>query len=118
MLAAFLGLGRFWYLTFADYPLREIGVLLVIWACPGLVVPAIIVMSSGSFALGTLLPRLTMIVKVMIMAVWFFGALVLFILLRDASYAASFNLPSWYINGDPSGAGIALGCYDGLQQSG
>jgi hypothetical protein len=110
VLVACLSLGWFWHLTFADYPMPEIGVLLAIWA--GLIVPTTIVVSGLSFALGTLLPRLTIPVKVALMAAWFVGAQVPFTLFGDASHSASFSLPVWYINWDPTGTGIALGLFN------
>lgn len=66
---ALLGMGWFWHLTFTDYPMPEISVLLAIWA--SIIAPATIVVSSLSFALGTLLPRLTTLVKVALMVAWF-----------------------------------------------
>jgi hypothetical protein len=110
MLVTLLSLGWYWHFTFADYPMPEIGVLLVIWA--GLIVPTTIVVSGLSFALGTLLPRLTILVKVALMAIWFVAAQVPFALFGDASHSASFSLPAWYINWDPTSTGIALGLFN------
>jgi ABC-type transport system involved in multi-copper enzyme maturation permease subunit len=109
MLAALLGMGGLWHLTVADYPVPEIGNLMVIWV--GVIASATIVVSSLSFALGTLLPRLTMLVKIVIMAAWLLGSEVNSIVLGDASHGATFSLPAWYINWDPTSEGIALGLF-------
>jgi hypothetical protein len=109
-LVALLGMGWFWHLTFTDYPMPEIGVLLAIWA--GLIVPATIVVSGLSFVFGTLFPRLTILVKVAIMVAWFVVAEMPFAQLDDASHSASFSLPAWYVNWDPTGTGIALGLFN------
>ncbi|BCL79156.1 hypothetical protein ccbrp13_16210 [Ktedonobacteria bacterium brp13] len=117
-LAALLGMGLFLHLTItghplprignhiADYPLPETGFLMVIWV--GVIASAAVLVSSLSFALGTLLPRLTMLVKIVIMAAWFLGSQVPSILF---SHAANFSLPAWYINWDPTSEGIALGLF-------
>ncbi|GCE09166.1 ABC transporter permease [Dictyobacter aurantiacus] len=109
-LVALLGMGWFWHLKFADYPMPDIGVLLAVWG--GLIVPATIVVSGLSFALSTLLPRLTILVKVALMVAWFVGAEMPFIQFGDASHSASFSLPAWYVNWDPTGTGIALGLFN------
>jgi ABC-type transport system involved in multi-copper enzyme maturation permease subunit len=109
MLAAILGLGWLWHLTVTDYPAPEVGTLLVIWV--GVIASATIVVSSLSFALGTMLPRLTMLVKIVILLAWFVGTEVIFIVFGDASHAANFSLPAWYINWDPTSDGIALGLF-------
>jgi hypothetical protein len=109
MLAALLGMGWLWHLTVTDYPVPEIGNLMVIWV--GIIASATIVVSSLSFALGTLLPRLTTLVKIVILVAWFVGSEVISILLGDASHAANFSLPAWYLNWDPTSEGIALGLF-------
>jgi ABC-type transport system involved in multi-copper enzyme maturation permease subunit len=110
MLAALLGMGWLWHLTVTDYPLPEIGTLIVIWV--GIIASATIVVSSLSFALGTLLPRLTTLVKIVILVAWFVGTEVISILLDTASHAATFSLPAWYLNWDPTSEGIALGLFN------
>jgi hypothetical protein len=65
--------------------------------------PATILLSSLSFALGTLLPRLSMLIKIIILLGWFVGALILPIGLRDTTP------PAWYANWDPTSAVTALG---------
>jgi len=106
LLAAILGTGLFLHLTITDYPLPEIGNLLVIWI--GMVASATVLVSSLSFALGTLLPRLTTLVKIALLVAWFVGVQMISIVLGQASHAANFSLPAWYIHWDPTSEGIAL----------
>jgi ABC-type transport system involved in multi-copper enzyme maturation permease subunit len=120
-LAAILGMGLFLHLTItghplqrignhiADYPLPQIGSLMIIWV--GMIAPATMVVSSLSFALGTLLPRLTTLVKIVIMAAWFLGSQVPSILFSTASHAVNSSLPAWYIHWDPTSEAIALGLF-------
>ena len=122
MLAAILGMGLFLHLTItghllqrignhiADYPLPQIGSLMIIWV--GIIASATIVVSSLSFVLGTLLPRLTTLVKIVILVAWFVGSEIPSILLNQNSHAANFSLPAWYINWDPTSVGIALGLFN------
>jgi ABC-type transport system involved in multi-copper enzyme maturation permease subunit len=110
LLAALLGMGLFLHLTITDYPLPEIGTLLVIWV--GMIASATVLVSSLSFALGTLLPRLTTLVKIAILLAWFLGSQVLSIVFGNASHAANFSLPAWYIHWDPTSTGIALGLFN------
>ncbi len=110
LLAALLGMGLFLHLTITDYPLPEIGTLLVIWL--GMVASATVLVSSLSFALGTLLPRLTTLVKIAILLAWFLGSQVLSIVFGNASHDAHFSLPAWYIHWDPTSTGIALGLFN------
>ncbi len=110
VLTSILGMGWLLHLTITDYPLPEIGNLMVIWI--GMIASATIVVSSLSFALGTLLPRLTTLVKIVILMVWFVGSEIISIVLGDASHAAHFSLPAWYINWDPTSEGIALGLFN------
>jgi hypothetical protein len=110
LLAAILGMGLFLHLTVADYPAPEIGIVLLLWV--GMIVSATIVVSSLSFALGTLLPRLATLVKTVILLAWFVGVEIISIELGDASHAANFSLPAWYINWDPTSNGISLGLFN------
>ena len=109
MLTALLGMGWLWHLTVPNYPMPQISNLLVIWV--GIIASATIVVGSLSFALGTVLPRLTMLVKIVIMAAWFLGSQLPSTMFGDASHAANFSLPAWYINWDPTSEGISLGLF-------
>jgi ABC-type transport system involved in multi-copper enzyme maturation permease subunit len=110
LLAAIMGMGLFLHFTVADYPAPEIGIVLLLWV--GMIVSATIVVSSLSFALGTLLPRLATLVKTVILLAWFVGVEIISIELGDASHAANFSLPAWYINWDPTSNGISLGLFN------
>jgi len=121
-LAAILGMGLFLHLTLtghplpeignhiADYPLPEISTLMIIWV--GVIAGASVLVSSLSFALGTLFPRLTTLIKIAILLAWFLGSQVPSIFFGEASHAATFSLPAWYIHWDPTSEGIALGLFN------
>ena len=101
LLAAILGMGLLLHLTIPAYPLPPTGVVLLLWV--GMVLPATVLVSSLSFALGTLLPRLTNVVKIVIMLGWIVGAVILPTGLRNTTP------PAWYINWDPTSAVTSLG---------
>jgi ABC-type transport system involved in multi-copper enzyme maturation permease subunit len=101
LLPAILGMGLLLHLTVTDYPLPEIGNLLLLWV--GMVVPATVLVSSLSFALGTVLPRLTMLVKIAILVGWIVGAVILPTGLRRTTP------PDWYSTWDPTSAITGLG---------
>jgi ABC-type transport system involved in multi-copper enzyme maturation permease subunit len=75
LLAAILGVGTVLHLTVANYPAPVLGTVLVLWV--GMVVPATVLFSSVGFALVTLVPRLSVAVKIVVLVAWVFGALVL-----------------------------------------
>ena len=101
MLAAILGMGGLMHLTVAAYPSPRAGAILLLWV--GMAVPATVLVSSLSFALGTLLPRRSMLVRVIILVGWVVGAVVLPIWFGDTPP------PAWYVNWDPTSAVTALG---------
>jgi ABC-type transport system involved in multi-copper enzyme maturation permease subunit len=101
LLIATLGMGLLLHLSIPAYPLPPIGAVLLLWV--GMVVPATVLVSSVSFTLGTLLPRLTNLVKIGMMVVWIVGAMIL------PSGLDSTNLPTWYINWDPTSVVTAQG---------
>jgi ABC-type transport system involved in multi-copper enzyme maturation permease subunit len=100
-LAAILGMGLLLHLTTPAYPLPPTGAVLLLWV--GMVVPATVLLSSLGFALGTVLPRLSTLAKIVILLGWFVGALILPIGIRDSTP------PAWYVNWDPTSAVTALG---------
>jgi ABC-type transport system involved in multi-copper enzyme maturation permease subunit len=102
LLVAYLGMGLLLHLTVPDYPTPEIGNLLLIWV--GMVVSATVLLSSVSFALGTLLPRQSMLVKLVIMLLWFVGAVIL-----PAGFGNKAHPPAWYSAWDPTSAATAQG---------
>jgi ABC-type transport system involved in multi-copper enzyme maturation permease subunit len=102
LLVALLGMGELLHLTIPAYPAPEIGTLLLLWG--GMVVSATILVSSVGFALGTLLPHLSTLIKVVILAAWIVGGVVIPLGLRNGTP------PGWYVNWDPTsgvtGAGL------------
>lgn len=103
LLVAILGTGLLLHLTITDYPAPEIGSVLLLWV--GMVVPATILLSSVSFALGTLLPRQSTLVKIVLLVAWFIAALILPSGLRDTTTAPA----AWYSAWDPTSAVTARG---------
>ncbi|EFH83326.1 ABC transporter permease [Ktedonobacter racemifer] len=101
LLASILGMGGLLHLTITNYPVPEIGNVLLLWV--GMVLPATILVSSFGFALSTLLPRLSTLVKVVIMVAWIVGALVIPLGLGNTTP------PAWYVNWDPTSGITALG---------
>ncbi len=102
LLASILGMGWLLHLTVTDYPAPEIGSVLLLWV--GMVLSATILVSSFGFALSTLLPRLSTLVKVVIMVAWMVGGLVIPLGLGDTT-----TPPTWYVNWDPTSAITARG---------
>src|SRR5260221_14526175 len=95
LLASILGMGWLLHLTVTDYPAPEIGTVLLLWV--GMVVSATILVSSFGFALSTLLPRLSTLVKVVIIVSWMAGGLVIPLVLGDTTTPTT-----WYDNLDPT----------------
>jgi ABC-type transport system involved in multi-copper enzyme maturation permease subunit len=104
LLAAILGMGLLQHLTIPSYPLPQINAVLLLWV--GMVVPATVLVSSLSFALSTLLPHLTSIIKIVILAGWVVGAEVLPALIYFP--LGPTHLPTWYSGWDPTSAVTAL----------
>jgi ABC-type transport system involved in multi-copper enzyme maturation permease subunit len=103
-LVAILGMGWLLHLTVPAYPLPQTGTVLLLWV--GMVLSATILVSSLGFALGTLLPRLSTLVKVVILVAWIVGGVVI-----PLGYGNT-TPPTWYINWDPTsgitGSGLRL----------
>jgi ABC-type transport system involved in multi-copper enzyme maturation permease subunit len=103
LLVSILGMGGLLHLTVTNYPAPEIGTVLLLWV--GMVVSATILVSSFGFAFSTLLPRLSTLVKVVIMVAWIVGALVI-----PLSLGGDTTLPpTWYVNWDPTSGITARG---------
>ena len=102
MLAAILGAGTLHYLTIPAYPAPDVGNVLILWG--GMVVPATVLLSSVSFALGTLLPRQSLLIKIGILLAWFVGMFMLPRGLSDTTGPAA-----WYSAWDPTSAVTAQG---------
>src|SRR5258707_3744168 len=103
LLASILGMGWLLHLTVTDYPAPEIGTVLLLWV--GMAVSATILVSSLGFALSTLLPRLSTLVKAVIMVAGLGGAPVIPLGLGGNTTPP----PSWYVNWDPTSGITALG---------
>ena len=81
-----------------DYPSPSLGAVLLLWV--GMVVTATVLVSSLSFALGTVFLRQATLVKIVILLAWFVGALVL----PGAYQGVDTTAPAWYVNWDPTSA--------------
>ena len=101
LLAAILGMGGLLHLTSSEYPLPPTGAVLLLWV--GMVVTATVLVSSLGFALGTLLPRQSNPVKIVILLGWIVGAVIL-----PTAYNNT-TPPAWYVNWDPTSAVTARG---------
>lgn len=104
LLAAYLVLGLGWHLVDPTYPLPVIGGVLLLWV--GMVVPATVLLSSLSFALGTLLPRQANLVKVVVLLGWFIAAFIVPAIANLPSDQA--KPPAWYIAWDPTSAAVSF----------
>ena len=93
-LVALLGMGWLLHLTVTDYPLPQAGTVLLLWV--GMVLSATILVSSLGFALGTLLPHLSTLIKVVILVAWIIEGVVIPIGLGGTTP------PTWYSNWDPT----------------
>jgi ABC-type transport system involved in multi-copper enzyme maturation permease subunit len=100
LLCATLLMGWLLHLTVPLYPAPQTEAVFSLWI--GLVVPATILVSSLSFALGTMFPRQSTLIKTAILVVWTVGAEILPFSL------GSTLIPTWYSNWDPTGAVTAL----------
>jgi ABC-type transport system involved in multi-copper enzyme maturation permease subunit len=100
LLAALLGMGEVLHLTNPAYPSPQVGTVLLLWG--SIVVPATVLVSSLSFALGTLFPRQSALVKIGILVAWAVGAYVIPIMLYFP--AGPNHLPTGYSSWDPTSA--------------
>jgi len=101
LLLSTLGMGWLLHFTVADYPAPEISTVLLLWV--GIVLSATVLVSGFGFALSTLLPRLSTLVKTVIMVAWLVGGLVVPLGLGGTAPA------TWYVNWDPTSGVTALG---------
>jgi ABC-type transport system involved in multi-copper enzyme maturation permease subunit len=103
LLLALIAVGEAVHLTIADYPPPVIGGELLLWV--GMVVPATVLVGGVGFALSTLAPRFSMLIKLVVVLGWIVGALVI-----PLSMVGSRTKPSsWYIDWDPTSAITAKG---------
>ena len=103
LLLALIAVGEILHLAIADYPAPVIGGTLLLWV--GMVVPATILVGGVGFALSTLAPRFSVLVKVVILVGWIVGALAIPI---STGWTAR-NAPTWYVDWDPTSAITAIG---------
>lgn len=101
MLAAILGMGVLLHLTMSEYPVPSVNAAVLLWV--GMVLPAVVLVTSLAFAIVTLFPRLSTLVKAVTLVSWIVGSLVIPTGLRDQTP------PSWYVNWDPTSAVTAIG---------
>jgi hypothetical protein len=94
MLVSLLGMGWLLHLTINDYPAPDLTAVLLLWV--GMVVSATILVSSLGFTFSTLFPRLSMLIKVVILVAWIFGGVVIPLGLGNT------RPPAWAINWDPT----------------
>src|SRR6185312_15947361 len=78
----------------------EMDGIVLLWI--GMVVTATVLISSLSFALGTLLPRQANLIKVVLLLGWFMGALIVPSIAGLSSDQAT--PPAWYVAWDPTSA--------------
>lgn len=90
------------HLTVPSDPPPQVGAVLLLWV--GMLVPATILLSSVSFALGTLLPRQSTLVKIVILLAWFIGVVILASAI-DRSNAPAALYSAW----DPTSAATVSG---------
>lgn len=102
LFASILGMGGLLHLTDSTYPLPQPDAVLLLWV--GMVLSATILVSSVGFAMSTLWPPLSMLIKAVLMMGWLIGALIIPLSLRDAT-----SLPGWYVDWDPTSGITALG---------
>jgi hypothetical protein len=90
------------HLTITNYPAPEIGTVLLLWV--GMVMSAVVLVSSVGFALSTLFPRLSTLIKVVILVAWLVVALVI-----PLSLDGNGTPSGWIVNWDPTSAITAHG---------
>src|SRR5215469_1309011 len=105
LLLALIAMGEILHLAIAGYPAPVMGGTLLLWV--GMVVPATVLVGGVGFALSTLAPRFSVLVKVVILVGWIVGAEVIPISMGLQSGAI--NPPSWYVDWDPTSGVTAMG---------
>src|SRR5258708_32296467 len=95
-------MGGLVHLADSTYPLPQPDAVLLLWV--GMVLSATILASSVGFAMSTLWPRLSMLIKAVIMGGGLTGALVI-----PLSFGNTTPPPASYVTLDPSTGTTALG---------
>jgi ABC-type transport system involved in multi-copper enzyme maturation permease subunit len=101
LLAAVLSTGAILHWTVPHYPFPAISAALLLWVA--MVVPATILAASCGFAFGTLFPSLSTPIKVVILAAWILGGVIV------RGWLQNGIPPSWYVNWDPTSTITGLG---------
>jgi ABC-type transport system involved in multi-copper enzyme maturation permease subunit len=83
-----------------DYPLPQVQAIGLIWGVA--VVPATLLLSSVTFALGTLLGRRSSLAVLGVILSWFVCTVVLPVI----PVAGSGRIPSWYLHWEPTNVGM------------
>jgi ABC-type transport system involved in multi-copper enzyme maturation permease subunit len=98
---ALLLMGLILHQTQADYPLPQVQAMVLIWAVA--LLPTTILISSATFAIGTLLQRRSGLAALGVILFWFACTIVL----PFIPAAGSGRIPSWYLNWEPTNVGMA-----------
>lgn len=101
LMLAVLGMGMLLHLTVPAYPLPSVKAAVLLWV--GMVLPAVVLVTTLGFAIVTLLPRLSTLVKVVTLVAWIVGALLI-----PPGFRHQIP-PGWYVNWDPTSAVTAIG---------
>jgi ABC-type transport system involved in multi-copper enzyme maturation permease subunit len=100
LLAAYLALGLGWHLINPDYPGPEMEGIVLLWV--GMILTATVLLSSLSFALGTVFPRQANLIKIVLLLGWFMGVLIVPTLAGLSERTST--PPAWYVAWDPTSA--------------
>lgn len=99
MLVAILFMGFFYHLTERNYLVPQVGAAFGLWAVA--ILPTTILISSLSFALGTLIPRHANLAALGVIVAWYLPVFVLFLV-----PVSGFQLPLWYKTWEPTNIGM------------
>src|SRR5260370_11277007 len=102
LFVSILSMGGLLHLTDSTYPLPQPDAVLLLSV--GMVLSATILVSSVGFVMSTFWPRLSVLVKAVIMVGWLIGALVIPLSFRDPT-----SLPGWYVDWYPTSGLTTLG---------
>ncbi len=102
MLCAILAMYLLLHLAVPTDPPPQIDVVLLLWV--GMIVPATILLSSISFAIGTVFPRQSTLLKIVILVSWIIGVVLLPPLLVPSRPGPTLAPPAWYSAWDPTSA--------------
>jgi ABC-type transport system involved in multi-copper enzyme maturation permease subunit len=101
LLVALLLMGLILHQTQADYPLPQVEAIALIWTVA--LAPTTTLISSVTFALGTVLQRRSSLAVLGMILSWFVCTVVLPVI----PVAGSGKVPSWYLHWEPTNIGMA-----------